>query len=500
MSIALRTAPSKKATVQSLMAFLNQSCTCPAHGGLPHPRHGVPTSFLGGKGGVCGTSEGINSGSHRALAHSQAAVEREYAFEMATSTMRFGVGVTAEVGMDLRQMGAKKAMVLTDPNLAKLPVMATVLKSLKDHGINHVVYDQTRAEPTDASWQQAIAFAKQHRPDIYVAVGGGSVMDTAKAANLYANYPDKDLLEFVNAPIGKGSVIDKALSPMIAIPTTAGTGSETTGTAIFDYEPLHVKTGIASRMLRPTLGLIDPLNTRTMPRQVKIASGLDVLCHALESYTALPYNQRTPRPRTPAERPAYQGSNPISDVWSLEALRSTVKYLKRSADDPDDMEANTQMCLAAASAGVGFGNAGVHLCHGMSYPISGLNKNYKHPEYKVDHKIVPHGISVAVTAPAVFRYTAVACPDRHLKAAEIFGADISNASSESAGELLSEQITLFLQGLGVPDGLKALGYGAADIPALVKGTLPQHRVTKLAPLTTGEQELSKIFEDAMVNY
>ncbi|KAF9160689.1 Hydroxyacid-oxoacid transhydrogenase, mitochondrial [Actinomortierella ambigua] len=492
MSIALRAAPSKKATVQSLMALLSRSCTCPAHGGMPHPPHS-PSSLL---------KPQQQSGSrYQASTAAAANMEREYAFEMATSTMRFGIGVTQEVGMDLAQMKARRVMVLTDANLARLPVMATVIDSLRRNGVEHVVYDRTRAEPTDKSWADAIAFAKEHRPDVYLAVGGGSVMDTAKAANLYANYPDRDLLEFVNAPIGKGSVVDKTLSPLIAIPTTAGTGSETTGTAIFDYEPLHVKTGIASRMLRPTLGLIDPLNTRTMPRQVKIASGLDVLCHALESYTALPYHERVPRPRTPAERPAYQGSNPISDVWSLEALRTTVKYLKRSADDPDDMEANTQMCLAAAAAGVGFGNAGVHLCHGMSYPISGLNKSYKHPEYNVGHKIVPHGISVAVTAPAVFRYTAPACPDRHLKAAEIFGADItSSTSSSSAGHLLADQITHFLQELGVPDGLKALGYSADDIPALVKGTLPQHRVTKLAPLATGEQALTKIFEDAMVNY
>ncbi|KAF9314119.1 Hydroxyacid-oxoacid transhydrogenase, mitochondrial [Linnemannia elongata] len=137
----------------------------------------------------------------------------------------------------------------------------------------------------------------------------------------------------------------------------------------------------------------------------------------------------------------------------------------------------------------------------MSYPISGLNKTYKHPEYNVDHSIVPHGISVAVTAPAVFRYTGAACPDRHFKAAEIFGADLSKIrKGESAGPLLADQLTKFLENLGVPDGIGALGYTKADIPALVKGTLPQHRVTKLAPLTTGAEALEKIFEDAIKNY
>ncbi|KAF9927677.1 Hydroxyacid-oxoacid transhydrogenase, mitochondrial [Linnemannia zychae] len=495
MSAAVRIAQTSQTSIKSLISLMNKSCTCPAHS---HARR-----VLQSNSGISSNGTDTTSKHHhhtKDCSHHDGS-EHEYAFEMASSTMRFGEGVTREVGQDLVNMKAKKVLVMTDPNIAKLPVMKTVVESLKANNVPFVIYDKTRAEPTDQSFKDAIAFTKEHHPDVFLAVGGGSVMDTCKAANLYYNYPEADLLEFVNAPIGKGSVITKDLCPLIAIPTTAGTGSETTGTAIFDYEPLHVKTGIASRKLRPSLGIVDPLNTRTMPSQVKIASGLDVLCHALESYTALPYNERTPRPANPAERPAYQGSNPISDIWSLEALRLTVKYLARSAKDPLDMEANAQMCLAASAAGTGFGSAGVHLCHGMSYPISGLNKTYKHPEYNVDHSIVPHGISVAVTAPAVFRYTGAACPDRHFKAAEIFGADLSKVrKGESAGPLLAEQLTKFLEGLGVPDGIGALGYTKADIPALVKGTLPQHRVTKLAPLTTGAEALEKIFEDAMKNY
>ncbi|KAG0043346.1 Hydroxyacid-oxoacid transhydrogenase, mitochondrial, partial [Linnemannia elongata] len=331
---------------------MNKSCTCPAHS--------QARRILQSNNSASDATSKHHHHTKDCSHHSHDDTEHEYAFEMASSTMRFGEGVTREVGQDLVNMKAKKVLVMTDPNIAKLPVMKTVVESLKANNVPFVIYDKTRAEPTDKSFMDAIAFTKEHRPDVFVAVGGGSVLDTCKAANLYFNYPDADLLEFVNAPIGKGSVITKDLSPLIAIPTTAGTGSETTGTAIFDYEPLHVKTGIANRKLRPTLGIVDPLNTRTMPSQVKIASGLDVLCHALESYTALPYNERSPRPANPAERPAYQGSNPISDIWSLEALRLTVKYLARSAKDPLDMEANTQMCLAASAAGTGFGSAGVH--------------------------------------------------------------------------------------------------------------------------------------------
>jgi hydroxyacid-oxoacid transhydrogenase len=287
--------------------------------------------------------------------------------------------------------------------------------------------------------------------------------------------------------------------PLIAIPTTAGTGSETTGVAIFDYTKLHAKTGVAHRRLKPTLGILDPENTRTMPAEVAAASGLDVLCHAVESYTAIPYTTR-PRPDKPVLRPAYQGSNPISDVWSLEAMRLTAEYLPRAVEDTTDAEARAMMLLAASYAGVGFGNAGVHLPHGMSYPVSGMVRSYRPPGYAVDHSLVPHGVSVILNAPAVFRYTGQACPDRHLRAAAILGADVSRASDGDAGKILADRITELMQRLRIPNGLRALGYSSADIPALVEGTLPQHRVTKLAPRPAGPEDLAGLFEAAMVAY
>ena len=187
-----------------------------------------------------------------------------------------------------------------------------------------VLYDRVRVEPTDESFLDAIAFARQAPYDAYVAVGGGSTIDTAKAVNLYVTYPPSDFLDYVNPPIGKGIPVPGPLKPLIAIPTTAGTGSETTGVSIFDLTRMHAKTGIASRRLKPTLGLLDPENTRSMPPQVAASSGLDILSHAIESYTALPYTGR-PYPDRPLVRPAYQGSNPISDVWSLQALRMVAR-------------------------------------------------------------------------------------------------------------------------------------------------------------------------------
>lgn len=416
---------------------------------------------------------------------------------MAASSVRFGAGVTKEVGLDLVDLGIRRALVVTDANLAGRAPMQSVLASLESAGVSAIVYDQVRVEPTDVSFKHAIAFANSRDVDGIVALGGGSVIDTAKAVNLYTTYPPADFLDYVNAPIGRALPVPGPLKPLIAIPTTAGTGSETTGVSIFDLTEMHAKTGIASRRLKPTLGLLDPDNTLTMPREVAASTGLDILSHAIESFTALPYSGR-PRPDRPALRPAYQGSNPISDIWSLAALRIVANYLLRAFNDSGDGEARSQMILAASYAGVGFGNAGVHLPHGMSYPVSGHVRDYRAPGYPSDHAMVPHGMSVILNAPAVFRFTASANPTRHLQAAEALGASVAGVADADAGRVLADRITWFMQNLGVPNGLKAVGYTTADIPALVEGTLPQHRVTKLSPRPASPDDLAALFEDAMV--
>lgn len=423
----------------------------------------------------------------------------EIAFEMAVSSVRFGAGVTREVGMDLADLGAKRVLVLTDPVLALMSPVAVTMESLRANGIEAVLYPRVRVEPTDESFLDAIEFARGGGFDAFVAVGGGSTIDTAKAVNLYVTYPPADFLDYVNPPIGRGLPVPGPLKPLIAIPTTAGTGSETTGVAIFDYVKMHAKTGIAHRRLKPTLGLLDPENTRTMPAMVAAASGLDILSHAVESYTALPYSSRM-LPEKPLLRPAYQGSNPISDVWSLQALRMVSQFMVRAVEDPGDDEARSGMLLAASYAGVGFGNAGVHLPHGMSYPVSGHVRSYVSPGYVGDHPIVPHGISVILNAPSVFRFTASARPDRHLQAAEALGANVARAQAGDAGKILADRITWFMQRLQVPNGLRAVGYTSSDIPALVEGTLPQHRVTKLSPRPAGPEELAMMFEEALIGW
>ena len=419
----------------------------------------------------------------------------ETAFTMDTSSIKYGPGVTKEVGYDMKKLGAKRVMVVTDPNLTNSEAVTVTLKALQEENIENVLFDKVRVEPTDNSFKEAIKFAIDGKFDGFIGVGGGSSMDTAKIANLFSTYP-ADFLDYVNKPIGKGIPVPGAIKPMIAIPTTAGTGSETTGVAIFDLEAMHAKTGIAHRVLRPIIGIVDPNNTRTVPKIATASCGFDVLCHALESITAVPFSSR-PAPESLDLRPSYQGANPISHLWASKAVEMVCKNIVRVVQDPSDDKARSEMILASTFAGIGFGNAGVHLAHGMSYPISGMVKEYLPEGFKSDYPIIPHGMCVVLASPAVFRFTARTNPKLHLEAAQLMGVDISNLKESDAGDILASEIIKLMKATGMPNGLEAVGYGPSDIEELVQGTLPQHRVTKLSPRPASAEDLRQLFTESM---
>ncbi|HYH11836.1 MAG TPA: hydroxyacid-oxoacid transhydrogenase, partial [Thermomicrobiales bacterium] len=344
----------------------------------------------------------------------------ETIFAMESSAIKFGPGATREIGDDVRVRGCSRVLVITDERINQSSIMDTARAALDEAGVEYDVFDKVYVEPTNVSFQQAIDFATAGNYDGFVAVGGGSVIDTAKAANLYSTHP-AEFLAYVTKPIGEGRPVPGPLKPLIAVPTTAGTGSETTGNAVLDFPEIGTKTAIAHRYLRPTLGVIDPDNVRDLPPMVSACSGLDVLCHAIESYTAVPFDKR-PAPEKPHLRTPYQGANPVADIWSREAIRIGAEHLVDAVNDPVNTYARGQMLLASTLAGIGFGNAGVHLPHALSYPISRLSRGYFPPDYPSDHSLVPHGMSVVLTAPAIFRWTADAAPRAHKEAAILLGA------------------------------------------------------------------------------
>jgi hydroxyacid-oxoacid transhydrogenase len=419
----------------------------------------------------------------------------ESIIRVSSSNIKYGFGATKELGFDMKDLRASKVMVVTDRNLAEKETVKVVMKALEDEGIETVLYRDVRIEPTDISMMEAIDFATSGKFDGFVAVGGGSSMDTAKVANLYSTYP-ADFMTYVNAPIGKGTPVPGPVKPLICIPTTAGTGSETTGVAIFDIVQMHAKTGIAHPGIRPVMGIVDPNNTRTLPTMAAACSGFDILVHAVESFTALPFNQR-PAAEHPRLRPTYQGSNPISDVWATKAIEMASKNIIRVIQNPADDEARGQMMIAATMAGIGFGNAGVHLPHGMSYPVSGMARSYIPEGYPADHAIIPHGMSVVLNAPAVFRFTGMANPERHLEAARLMGTDIAKAKKEDAGEILASAFVTLMKKTGMPNGLSAVGYTAKDVDKLVEGTLPQRRVLNISPRPVTPDNLRALFLESM---
>ena len=416
----------------------------------------------------------------------------ESVFAVDVSSIVFGPGALREAGEHARVLGMKRAALFTDRRVGALPHVADALASLRAAGVDAAVYDEVKVEPTDESFRAASLFAAEGRFDGYVSVGGGSVIDTCKAANLYATHP-AEFLDYVNAPIGAGKPVPGALRPHIACPTTCGTGSECTGIAIFDLLAKQVKTGIASKRLRPSLALIDPTTTYSLPKNVVAASGFDVLSHALESYTARPYTMRAKA----AARPMSQGANPWSDVGCEAAMRKLGTYLVRAVDDAGDHEARDAMMYAATLAGIAFGNSGVHVPHGMSYSVAGLVRDFRPDGYPKDEAMVPHGMSVIVNAPSVFRFTAEACPDRHLRGAEWLGADTRGAAEQDAGEVLAKHLIKLMRETAIPNGVSGVGYGESDVAALSEGAFAQQRLLTNAPREVGRGDLERLFRAAM---
>lgn len=417
------------------------------------------------------------------------------AFTVEAPKIKFGPGALSEIGADARALGMTRVALYTDRTVARLQPVATAVKSLKAAGLDVALYDATEVEPTDRSFKAGTKFAADGRFDGFVSVGGGSVMDTCKAANLYSTYPD-DFLAYVNAPIGQAKPVPGPLKPHIACPTTFGTASECTGIAVFDLLEMELKTGIANARLRPSLGVLDPTALATLPRPIVAANGFDVFSHAVESLTARPFSHR-PAPADSTKRPLSQGANPYSDLACLEAIRLIGANLVDAVNDADNAAAHEPLMFAGMLAGIGFGNAGCHVPHGMSYAVAGLVRDYLAPGWPSNHPMVPHGISVIVNAPAVFRVTGPACPERHLKAADAMGADVSGAKHENAGRVLADRVIEMMRQTGIPNGLRGVGYSEDDLEALTDRAFPQKRLLDNAPLAIDRAALKGLFRDAL---
>jgi alcohol dehydrogenase class IV len=421
--------------------------------------------------------------------------EFESVFTLEATQLKFGAGSAAELGWELQRLGLKSVILVTDPALHAYGLIDRIEAIIAKAGVKFHRFEDIRIEPTIESLQKAVDFCAEHLADGFVALGGGSTMDTAKVANLISVHGGA-IMDYVNAPIGAGKKPPSPLKPLICLPTTSGSGSEATTVAILDIPELHVKTGISHRYLRAALAIVDPELARSTPAGVTASAGLDVLCHAIESYISKPYNQR-PKPATPDDRPPYQGSNPVADIWSLKAIEFGGKFLHRAVQDGNDTQARGTMMLGATMAGIGFGTAGVHIPHSCAYPIAGIKHSYHAPGYSRNYGFVPHGYSVIVTSPAAFRYTYDACPEKHIECARLLrGEDIENPGPES----LPAAIIDMMKAVGAPSGIAELGYTEADIPAIIEGAMKQQRLLAGAPKAVTPKVLETILRESIANW
>ncbi|GAB3660460.1 hydroxyacid-oxoacid transhydrogenase [Nocardioides korecus] len=416
----------------------------------------------------------------------------EQVFTYGAPGLKFGEGASDEIGYDLSQYDVKRVLVVTDAGVAATGHPQRVADQMAEFGIEAHVFDGVHVEPTDASLEQAIAHARDTGPwDAFVAVGGGSSIDTAKAVNLLTSN-EGELMDYINAPVGRARAPKNALKPLVAVPTTTGTGAESTTICVLDVLAQHVKTGISHPRLRPTLAVVDPALTRTQPAGVTSAAGMDILCHALESYTARDY--RSFDRKKASERVPYCGSNPMSDMWSEKAMSLLSDSFRQAVLHGEDDDARHQMAMAATFAGIGFGNAGVHIPHANAYPIAGRVKDFRPEGYPQDEAMVPHGMAVSLTAPEAFRWTFEASPERHLKAAELLAP---GHGYEKGPDALPSVLADLMRDITIPNGLGAVGYDEGDVSDLVEGTLKQQRLLATAPREASEDDLARILSSSL---
>jgi hydroxyacid-oxoacid transhydrogenase len=419
----------------------------------------------------------------------------ETVFTYGAPSLKFGAGAADEVGFDVSRLGARRVLLVTDPGVAATGAADRVAGSLRGSGIHVETFTGVHVEPTDRSLREAVAAAREGGQwDAFVAVGGGSSIDTAKAVNLLTTNPG-DLMDYVNPPVGAGRAPTRPLLPLVAVPTTTGTGSESTTICVLDVLALKVKTGISHPWLRPTLAVVDPELTLTQPPEVTASAGMDILCHALESYTAKPYTEFDRK--APEQRVPYCGANPVSDMWAERALGLLAGALRRAVADGGDLAARADLAMAATFAGMGFGNAGVHIPHANAYPIAGAVRDFHPAGYPGGEPLVPHGMSVALTAPAALRFTFPACPGRHLRAATLLAPDKPDGGPVEDRDRLPRVLLELMRDIGMPPGIGAVGYGADDIDDLVAGALKQQRLLATAPRPVTGDDLAAIFRDSL---
>ena len=399
-------------------------------------------------------------------------------FNMA-DRVKFGTGAAEELGAEAAMVGAETVLIVTDEGVTGAGIVDYLAGQFESEDV--VVYDGVEPDPDITLFEDAIEYAASIEPDLVVGVGGGSCIDVAKTTSVVVEHGG-EVRDYVAPPTGAGEPIPGHGVPTVAIPTTAGTGSETSPVSVISLPDQRLKVGISSRFQYPDVAVVDPALTVSLPPGPTAASGMDALCHAIEAYTTRRYDAKS-RPERATERPDYGGRTRVTDAFALTAIDLVADNLRRAVNNGDDLEARENMALASFLAGVAFTNAGLGATHALALSVAG--------EYDTGH-----GVTIATLLPAVMRFNAGVAADRYADVASQFGIEGAGVRSAEVAEAVIDAVEELADDVGVPDGLGALGVEPDELDALADRTMKLERLLVGNPRRVTADDAVRMLDDA----
>jgi alcohol dehydrogenase class IV len=399
--------------------------------------------------------------------------------------VRFGEGAAGEVPAVLAARGVDSALVVTDPGVREAGVLDEVSggrDDVDDGGVGWTVFDGVEPDPPLSVFESAVEAAREADPDAVVGVGGGSSMDVAKVTAAVAP-GGGGVLDYAAEPTGGGEPLPGPGLPVVAVPTTAGTGSETTPVAVVSLPDRDLKVGVSSRHLYPDAAVVDPLLAVSLPPRPTAASGMDALAHAVEAYTTRRYDAKAAAD-PPGERPDYGGRTRLTDAFALEAMDLVGGNLRGAVHGGTDVPARRGMALGSHLAGRAFSNAGLGAAHAVAMAAGAAFHT-------------PHGETVAAVLPAVMRFNAPVAGDRYRAVAGALGVPTEGLTDREAADRAAAAVAALRADVGLPDGLSALGVGEDDVAALADRTTALERLLAGNPRRVDRAAAERICRDAL---
>jgi len=387
-------------------------------------------------------------------------VERKMRIHRQPKTLITGVGAVDQLGIEARKLNGSKILVITDQGVSECGMCVDVEKPLVDAGLEVDFYDKAVPEPPMSTIEEIVRIVEKGGYDLIVGFGGGSPIDVAKAAAVLPHTGDT-----VYDYVGIDQVKKKGL-PIIAIPTTAGTGSECTAIAIFANEKLNVKQGLVSPFLMPNVALIDPALTLTCPPHVTAASGMDALIHNIEAYISVNATMHT-------------------DSLAYEGIKLISQSIRTAVFDGTNMWARDAMAMGSMMGGIAFGNAGVGAVHALSYPIGGMFH-------------VPHGVANTMVLPWAMDFNKLACLRWMRQVGEAMGENMAGLSDREAADKTVAALRLLADDLGVPQYLSDVDIPESAIPDLVDGAKTQARLWNNNPRKYTAEDMEQVYRNMAV--